>query len=713
MDSGQQSQEIMHPAAWRFGPNPRLANFALFATIGEMLLLFLRKPLDPTADEFLIGAIACGAFFFWLTIAWAVWFLYRGIDGLHLGSVHRKIIGVVSAGTAIVVACLYCASWGAFLYSGTFPDAEMFRFLATGSASELDFILSIIEQTLPNAGLFALGACGITAVVVPFGLNRLNSGHWIPRRLHGEGAAKLLTWIVPGLACIFFTGMTQSDADLQLRKSAIIRLKTQANPAVSLVASLVERSTSEPISKEIDMRLLRPLTPVPSPAVADLARDTKRPNVFFIAIESLRADMIDKQHQGKLIMPNMSDLARKSLVFTNAHSQSTHTDYCITSFLSSLYPMRSLRHHHPVQNAGYPKTQIYDWLKRYGYATGIITSDNTAWCDMVNFMISPGLDVFFDSRNLPATYSAQLRGYAAAKPEKSAKNGDTLDDKRTVNYAKAWLDDQFASGKPAFLHLMFQQTHFSYPTFDDSINPFQPAKLNFPVTFDAYPPDKVDIVRNAYFNAAHNVDIQLGRLLDYLESNEELDNSIIVLIGDHGEGFFEHNLVSHSRLPYEEFSRIPMIVYLPSELAKMHDAPRLVDYPTEQIDMAPTICGLLGIPIAPAFQGIDVLADDLPSLDERFTFTHVEVPGQTSGECVIQGGRWKFMQDRLSGLDYLFDLQADPAEKSNVSSSNPQVTVRLRNKLQLWRNSHLTYYKYNMYFEHYYQPSLPLTLSSQ
>jgi arylsulfatase A-like enzyme len=691
-------------APWRWGPNPLLTAGAVAASILELTLLFYRKPLNPQKDEFLIAAIFCGVIFFWLSVVWLAWFCLKAIARLRHRVLRRACFGIFATASALL-SCLYLACWASFLYTGVFPDTQMLAFLSSGSRSELRFMLSVIQQTLPNAHWYGAATVFAVALALPPGLKSLARNHWQPRYLPGQGAAAMLAWALTGLGCLFFIGMIQSVDDRQVRELAMLRIRTQMHPAVSLATSPAGAAYSE-IPKELDLSLLRPIYEPPPPNQADMDRLSHGPNVLYLAVESLRSDMIGKEHDGQLVMPNLTALAAKSLQFTRAHSQATHTDYSITSFLSSLYPVRSLKHYHPSLEAGFPKRFIYDWLHRYGYTTAIITSDNTDWCNMYGLMWSDKLDTFFDSRNLPTTYTASLHGFAAKDEEPQSGRGATLDDEYTVAYANAWMADQVKSGKPFFLHTMFQQTHFAYLLPRDFAGPFQPSDMGFYVTFDAYSVENRPRVQNAYFNAARYVDNELGKMLAKLEELGQMDNTIIVLEGELGEGFLEHNMVTHSRLPYEEFSHIPMLVYLPPALAAKWHAPRQIDYPAEQIDLPPTICGLLGLPVPPEFQGIDLLSPDRPHLAERYTFTHVEAPGQASGECVVYAGRWKLISDRLSGLDYLFDIETDPAEKRDVKAAEPHMTARLREKLKLWRNSHLTYHQYNIYYEHYLQPRI-------
>ncbi|MCI0480528.1 MAG: sulfatase-like hydrolase/transferase [Candidatus Dadabacteria bacterium] len=108
-----------------------------------------------------------------------------------------------------------------------------------------------------------------------------------------------------------------------------------------------------------------------------------------------------------------------------------------------------------------------------------------------------------------------------------------------------------------------------------------------------------DEVVSLYDAEISYMDFQIGRLLDDLEENCDLDNSIIVVIGDHGEGLFDHGVPFHGFRLYPEDLSVPLIVYDGgTDLSALNGGPEAVT-----LDVTPTVLDLLGLDIPEYVQG--------------------------------------------------------------------------------------------------------------
>ena len=162
--------------------------------------------------------------------------------------------------------------------------------------------------------------------------------------------------------------------------------------------------------------------------------------------------------------------------------------------------------------------------------------------------------------------------------------GGTLNDALVTDVSLNWLARQAASKRPFFLNLDLQSSHFPYVLAPKLERPFQPSKIDFEVSFISYPPEKTPTVRNAYNNALHEADRQVGRILEALGRLDLLSGTLIVIYGDHGEAFNEQGLVTHGGAPIEAVARVPCVIYGPAYLAARRD-----DYPMGLIDVVPTV----------------------------------------------------------------------------------------------------------------------------
>jgi arylsulfatase A-like enzyme len=307
---------------------------------------------------------------------------------------------------------------------------------------------------------------------------------------------------------------------------------------------------------------------------------------------------------------------------------------------------------------------------------------------MDSFLRSPRLDLFYD----PVHGGGLSRG---------PLNFDSLPDAQTVDRAIAWVGEQHARATPFFLGLNLQTSHFPYPLPAGADKLFEPSTIDFPAGFFDYPAEKVDVVRNAYYNALHECDRQIGRLIEALRRDGQLSHTIIVISGDHGEAFHERGYVTHAREPIEPVIRTACVFYAPGAIS-----PHVDDYPVELVDILPTIVAMLGLPAHPDFQGINVLAPDRPPLSQRLLFFHTDNPA-TRSDGVLWMGRWKYVRDYLHDEESLFDVESDPGEKDELSGRYAGVLRSLRGITQKWRRRQLAYYQFPTYYEHYLPPPPP------
>jgi arylsulfatase A-like enzyme len=176
---------------------------------------------------------------------------------------------------------------------------------------------------------------------------------------------------------------------------------------------------------------------------------------------------------------------------------------------------------------------------------------------------------------------------------------------------------------------------------------------------------------------------------------------ILVVTGENGEAFHENGEIGHACNPVEPVIHVAAVIYAPDLVS-----PRVEDYPFEHVDLAPTLCGLLGVEAAKNFQGIDILAEDRPPADDRLLFVHVLSP-IARADAVLRGGRWKYVVSRDRPQGVLFDIVADPEERADLSGDKPELAAELAQVLVRWRQQQLAYYHYPQYYGRYSPPQPP------
>jgi arylsulfatase A-like enzyme len=185
------------------------------------------------------------------------------------------------------------------------------------------------------------------------------------------------------------------------------------------------------------------------------------------------------------------------------------------------------------------------------------------------------------------------------------------------------------------------------------------------------------------------LDFQLGRLFDWMETAGRMNDTVIVMMADHGESLGERGVFKHSTLLYNEQTHVPMILYVPGLPARS-----IKDY-VSTVDLGPTILHAIGLDYPKECSGVSLLP-----LMQGLPFTHPPVYGeQTTQELspfvrrdqyvspeqkkymVITQDGFKLIYNRDYYAFELFDLKSDPHEIHNLYDLQPQKAAELKARL--------------------------------
>jgi arylsulfatase A-like enzyme len=658
-------------------------------------LLLARVPDGVFRQGPVVTALALAfLIWLWLSCGWLLWAIARGIRRATSGwsRLPRGFVTAVAVFLFELAALVYLSSWALQVRTGGFASFDALRYALVDYRAMTWFYVSRSEPV--SLAILAAVAVAI-GVGVPFLLHRMSRDS---RSAGGRLSATFVAlWILCAMAAALLLLRVHSDRSEIRRSSRIEAVEFRLSPWIAAAASWRQALATEPIEPILDVGdLARRDSPWSAPPGA------VRPPIVFVKIESIRADVLHKVYQGIEIVPNLNALARAGVELTRAYSMSTHTDYSDVATLSSLYPLRTRDHHYYDAADPWPKTLLYDALKRAGYATALVSAENLAWGKMDEFLVTGGLDFFFDAER-----SGQ-RGRIDAGDDGIARevregvlSAGFLEDGPTMDVALNWIAKQSESKQSYFLSVDLQSPHFPYELPRAAARPFHPSTIDFDVSFVRYPYKKTDVMRNAYYNALHEADRQLGRLVSFLRVRDSFDDVILVVYGDHGEAFRENRHVTHGAQPIEVVVRVPCVIVAPRRLS-----PRAEAYPAQLIDLPPTVLALLGWPSHPNFQGIDLFARGRPPLEKRALFIHTENP-LSHTDAVVLGGLWKYCRDRRTGREELYDLASDPGEARDLHAWKPAVVAELSRLLDRWRRRQLAYYHFPNYYEKYYPPPAP------
>jgi arylsulfatase A-like enzyme len=188
--------------------------------------------------------------------------------------------------------------------------------------------------------------------------------------------------------------------------------------------------------------------------------------------------------------------------------------------------------------------------------------------------------------------------------------------------------------------------------------------------------EEVSFLRDLYDEEIRHTDAGIGRLLGSLRHRGLDDETLVVVVGDHGEEFVEHGGLGHTRTLYDEVLRVPLIIRGPASLR----GPRSVDGPVSLVALMPTLLDLMDVDAsalrfqAPSFAPL--LSGSAPG-EPEVLFCEVDFDSWDAHQKGIVVGDSKLIRDDRSGSIELYDLAADPGERSDLAPAVPELVARL------------------------------------
>jgi len=368
-------------------------------------------------------------------------------------------------------------------------------------------------------------------------------------------------------------------------------------------------------------------------------------NVILVIIDTMRADRLGSSGYPRNLTPTLDSLAASGTLFTRAQSQSSWTLPAVASVLTGLTP----RQHGAVRTGGTTcglapgLPTLHGMLHERGWETGAFL--NVLFLNE-DFGFHRGFD-HFDCQGVTNRYS--MRDAAA-----------------TVDSVLSWLGG-LEPGTPFLAVVHFYDPHIPYappPPFDTLFTdpaysgPCGPEwgsvlQLNAVNGGDStLAPEGLENLIALYDGEIAFTDREAGRLLGWLRSSGLADSTIVVVVGDHGEEFLEHDGIEHGRTFFQEICAVPLILSGPG-------IPRgaVVDDPASQIDIAPTILALLGLVPDAAQQGRDLLGPEPPRDIHASNLLWCE----TQEVSTLRDGMKLIWRTDGSGWR-MYDLTSDPME---------------------------------------------------
>ncbi|MBS1810904.1 MAG: sulfatase [Acidobacteria bacterium] len=364
--------------------------------------------------------------------------------------------------------------------------------------------------------------------------------------------------------------------------------------------------------------------------------DFQKRNVILITVDSWRADHLPFYGYERQTSPFLTRLFEQGQLRKVAEARAA----CNTTYCAVMSILASRR----MPDLGNGLFQLQDVLKDQGYQIHFLLSGiHTAWYDLRN-LYGKSIDTYVDG--------TLFRNYVANDDRGILEKLDEMPN---------------ATAQPAFFYFHLMAPHLIGVRLPEYAE-WQPVSPKLRVL------NNREVNRNTYDNGVRMADAMIEKIFAALDAKGYLHESIVVILGDHGEALGEHQQYSHGLGLYEEDLRIPFLIV---------DAPD-VTYrnliSATQLDVAPTILDCLGLTVPASWQG-QSLFRAAPAVES------FHQAGLRPQEAILwQEGVhvWKYIINRASRAEELYELRSDPGETRNLVQLPEAAAIlpRLRARLE-------------------------------
>ena len=370
-------------------------------------------------------------------------------------------------------------------------------------------------------------------------------------------------------------------------------------------------------------------------------------NAIVIVLESIGTKYLHLYGHPEEFTPTLTRESRHALVFDNiyAHASFTYASFRPLNF--SVYP--GLPWHYSLLEDGRPLPgTLAATMKSRGARTAYFTSGDLDWGDQ-RWLLDRGRS--FD----------QLRGSSQLGCGVLSSWG--AEDRCLVDRLIEWIAEK--PGEPFFAVCWTDQTHDPF-----LLSPGATAVDVF--AGKPRPPFADDLSR--YLNILRDTDAHLARLFVALRERGLADETVVLITGDHGEAFADpHQQRGHAWSVFDEEIHVPFMIWNPRLFPETQRSQQIGGH----VDLNPTLADLLGLEPQPEWQGHSLFAPERPNRAYFMAIAGGDVFG-------VREGDWKYIYDVTSGRESLFHLARDPQEQHDVAAAEPEISLRLRQRVAAW-----------------------------
>jgi len=418
-------------------------------------------------------------------------------------------------------------------------------------------------------------------------------------------------------------------------------------------------------------------------------------NILLITIDTLRADHLSTYGYVRRTTPVIDRLASEGVRFDRAAVQWPKTGPSFTSIFTATYP----KDNKIVRKIGIPLPLDYEMLAEVlsaqGYSTAAVVANGAVGAE---FNFDQGFDRYVQTWKVEGVEGPP--NVAARVTDEALALAADLPTDRPYFLWVHYLDPHFPYTPPEGWAGKFVDDEFSDPSEKIPVDRTKRRRQMAAIGRDQMLDDREDL---AFYIARYDeeiayTDAEVGRLLDTMGGNGQLESTLTVLTSDHGESLGDHKyFFDHGRFSFQTCLRVPFILHYPGVLE-----PAVDPQPVELIDLTPTILDIARVPTEDGTwkQGQSLLPRLLgleETVDDRLAFSEAGYALNGNWQKVVQDSRYKLILVRAGqsqrwiggrGQQWvMYDLEHDPGETENVVQSAERDARRLQKELLAWLNT--------------------------
>ena len=439
------------------------------------------------------------------------------------------------------------------------------------------------------------------------------------------GRSVHIGFIIAGAVCLAWAAPS-FPADLSLESYV-------GSPLVQLTVGPIWGSIKRRFFASAGGSASRRVPDLSAPSIVAVETPRTRPlNLVVVMLESVRADATTVYSPSLPTTPFLVQLAKESLIVDDMYAVIPRTSAAWVAILAGRYPgtrevVKDYASRLPVLPLDSSLPAI---LRARGYASAFFTPTSITYENDSEVVGALGFQKVVTVDDIPAPASGMVTPFG-------------WEDRAALEPIGRWLDERTQRGGPFLLAVMTNVGHYPYG-----------LPSTYPIRH--YPSRTPE--HDSYLNCVHYIDDYLRELVGLLRVRNLLENSLLIVLGDHGEEFQEHGGIVHGFALYDEVLHIPMLMRLPQGDARRGHIKGL----RQQIDVLPTIVESLGLSLqGPPLPGRSLLSTS--GHQALFFGTHLE-----RSFLALREGSYKYLYDLSRDSTKVFDLKRDPGEHTDLHS---------------------------------------------